>query len=36
MKVVSRKTATRMQIINWSRFQNVTFRMEGSVLLTIG
>ncbi len=34
MKVVSRKTATRMQIINWSRFQNVTFRMEGSVLLT--
>lgn len=32
--VSSRKTATALKLVNWSRFQNEIFRMEGSTLIT--
>lgn len=31
---MNRKTATKIQLIQWSRFQNVTIRLEGSTLFT--
>ncbi len=34
MEQKNRKTATKLRIINWARFQNVTVRLEGSTLLT--
>lgn len=30
----NRKTATKLLLINWSRFQNITVRLEGSTLFT--
>ena len=30
----NRKTATRLLLINWSRFQNIIVRLEGSTLFT--
>lgn len=30
----NRKTATKLRLINWSRFQNITVRLEGSMLFT--
>ena len=32
--LANRKTATRLLLINWARFQHVTFRLEGSTLIT--
>ncbi len=29
-----RRTATRVMLVNWARFKNVTFKLEGSTLLT--
>lgn len=31
---INRKTATRLLLINWSRFQRVTVHLEGSTLFT--
>lgn len=31
---MNRKTATKLKLIQWSRFQNVTIRLEGSSLFT--
>lgn len=31
---MNRKTATKLQLIQWSRFQNVSIRLEGSTLFT--
>ena len=31
---MNRKTATCFRMINWSRFQDVTIRLEGSTLIT--
>ena len=30
----SRKTATKLVLVNWSRFSNVTIALEGSTLFT--
>ncbi len=30
----NRKTATKLLLLNWSRFQNITVRLEGSTLFT--
>ena len=32
--VLDRKTATRIRLINWSKFQDVTFHLGGSTLIT--
>ena len=34
MKVTDRKTATRIRLINWSKFQDITINLEGSTLIT--
>lgn len=34
MSQKNRKTATKLLLINWSRFQNITVRLEGSTLFT--
>lgn len=34
MRQKNRKTATKLLLINWSRFQNITVRLEGSTLFT--
>lgn len=34
MSQKNRKTATKLKLINWSRFQNITVRLEGSTLFT--
>ena len=31
---MNRKTATKLLLINWSRFQRITVRLEGSTLFT--
>ena len=31
---MNRKTATKLQLVQWSRFQNVSIRLEGSTLFT--
>ncbi|WP_418746725.1 ATP-binding protein [Frisingicoccus sp.] len=34
MNLMNRKTATKLLLLNWSRFQNITVRLEGSTLFT--
>ena len=33
-QMTNRKTATKLLLVQWSRFQNVSMRLEGSTLFT--